>query len=46
MMLKLLDVFSAGVLYMTAWTGFSIALAGILLTATRPGSIRVEVVSQ
>ena len=44
--LKVMGAFSAGILAIAGWTGFGIALAGILLTATRPGSIRVEVVSE
>ena len=43
--LKALGIFSADVLTITAWTGFGIALVGILVTATHPSSIRVEVVS-
>lgn len=44
--LKVLDVASARVVAITAWTGISAVLAGVLLTATRPSSIRVEVVSE
>ena len=44
--LKVLDVASARVLAITAWAGISVVLAGVLLTATRPSSIRLEVVSE
>lgn len=42
---KALDFLSTDVITIIGWTGFGITLAGFLVTATHPSSIRVEVVN-
>ena len=43
--LKVAGAFSVSTLAIIAWIGCGTVLAGVLATATRSGSIRVEVVS-